>query len=91
MAKILNCCPVCGGKIEYISLWQYDYIYKINKNGTVGRYMRRECVGPMEAGFFQCENEDFVTNCDFEVVTPNDLDIKVWSSDNGKFYYGIDE
>lgn len=87
MKKILNKCPICGGKLEYSNLMQYSDVYGIKKNGelTIKR-IRKEDIGPMECGFIACTNEDcnFATDCDLD--SANHLNIKVWQEGN-KYYY----
>lgn len=86
-AKILNKCPVCGGKLVFNSLNQYTNVYGIKRNGelTVKR-IRKEDNGPMEASFIACESGDFVTDCDLRVVDPSDVRINIFEK-GGRYYY----
>lgn len=65
--KILNKCPICGGKLEYYELMQYSLDYKIKKNGRLAKRYKKGEAGPMECGFIGCTICDFLTNCDLEV------------------------
>lgn len=49
--KILNKCPICGGKLEYNTLCQYTNVYYVEKNGDLTK-QRKEDNGPMDCSFF---------------------------------------
>lgn len=69
--KILNKCPICGGKLEYNMLCQYSEVYGIKRNGELTeRRKRKEDNGPIECGFIACTNEDFATDCEMNVTVP---------------------
>lgn len=40
--KILNKCPICGGKLEYNMLCQYTNIYGIKRNGDLTERRKRK-------------------------------------------------
>lgn len=85
--KILNKCPVCGGKLVLNSLNQYTIVYGIKRNGELtAKRIRKEDQGPMEASFISCESGDFVTDCDLRVVVPSDARIIIFEK-GGKYYY----
>lgn len=91
MSKILNKCPICGGKLIYSQLMQYSNIYSIKINGTLSKNrIRKEDNGPMECGFISCVNEE----CDFNTDTDHNCDaypnIKIWQEDCVLFYENID-
>lgn len=76
--KILNECPICGAKLEYIALYQYELAFDITKAGRLTkRHKRKADIGPMECGFITCTNRecDFLTNCDFEAENHRDIKI----------------
>ena len=88
MGKILNKCPVCGGKLEYNSLYQYSLVYKILKSGRLSaRRVRKEDCGPMECGFITCTNEDceFMTDCDLKVLD-NEVEIDIYTDGETYMY-----
>lgn len=85
MRKILNKCPVCGGKLEYNMLMQYTNIYAVNKSGKLSsRRIRKEDNGSLECGFICCENADFFTDADLHCMTSSD--IKIWQEGEQLFY-----
>lgn len=91
MANILNKCPICGGKLEQGSLYQYTRYHTIGKSGKVLRKgARREDNGPMEASFIVCVNEDFMTDCEYTVTVPNDSGIEI-SQHNDILYWESEE
>lgn len=50
--KILNKCPICGGKLEYNTLCQYTNVYYVKKNGDLTKQRKRkEDNGPMDCSF----------------------------------------
>lgn len=68
--KILNKCPICGSKLEYTELCQYEKVYCITKKGKItSRHKYKADVGSMECGYIICTNEecDFYTDCDLNV------------------------
>ena len=84
MAKVLNKCPICGGKLEFCSLYQYSYDYTIKKNGELSKKAKKSDACSMDCGFIYCQNEDFVT--DFDLVCTTNKNIKIWE-EHGKFMY----
>lgn len=67
MQKVLNRCPLCGSRLEYHSLYQYDLVFKVLNNGGISsRPVRKIDDCPMESAFIACSNEDcnFATDCD---------------------------
>lgn len=85
--KILNKCPICGGKLEYNMLCQYTNIYGIKRNGDLTeRRKRKEDAGSMECGFIACTNEDFMTDCDLTVTVPQNSDITILQIHDHYYY-----
>ena len=90
--KIFNKCPICGGELEYIDLYQYSRVYRILKNGKVSKKMKyKREEGPMECGFIDCSNQD----CDFHTDCDLDTDIKgdykhIYIHENNKHQFMID-
>ena len=67
MWKILNKCPICGGRLEYVEFYQYTISRTIKLNGEVSKKNKKKIdAGSLECGFIQCEKK----NCDF--ITDND-------------------
>lgn len=86
--KILNKCPICGGKLEYNVLCQYSNIYGIKRNGDLTeRIKRKEDAGSMECGFISCPNRDFLTDCELHVIEPRNSKIKIFQDDNNCYCY----
>ncbi len=78
MGKILNKCPICGGKLEYSELHQYSNIYSVLENGHLSKNRKRkEDNGSMECGYLSCTNKDcdFTTDCDFNVNNHREIHI----------------
>lgn len=76
--KVLNKCPLCGSKLEYSMLYQYERVYGITRRGTLKSKQKcKRDVGSMECGFVACTNEDcdFRTNCDLEVEDYNNINV----------------
>lgn len=76
--KVLNKCPICGSKLEYSALYQYEKVFGIKKDGTLtSKPKLKRDVGSMECGFISCTNEecDFHTNCDLEVEDYDNIDV----------------
>lgn len=76
--KVLNKCPVCGSKLEYSSLYQYEKVFGIKRDGTLTSKPKfKRDVGSMECGFIACANEecDFHTNCDLEVEYYDNINV----------------
>lgn len=67
MAKILNRCPICGGRLEYSDLMQYSKDYQIKLNGRLSKNSKNSDIAPMECGFISCTACDFHTNCELKV------------------------
>lgn len=91
MKKILNCCPICGSKIEYSALMQYSDIYDVLKNGKLSKNRKRkEDNGPMECGYIYCKNKecDFVTDVDMNCITHGEIEI---FQENDRYCYEIKE
>lgn len=86
--KILNKCPVCGGKLEYSHLNQYANVYSIKSNGELSKRKRKEDIGSMDCGFISCTDCDFVTNCDLECESHKNIEIL---QINDKYYYDYDD
>lgn len=87
MKKLLNKCPICGGKLLYADLCQYTNYYVIGKRGmTLKSKKYKSDNGSMEASFIVCENEDFITDCELTVTTPCDSNIEIYQ-EKGAFYY----
>lgn len=87
MIKILNKCPICGGKLEYNMLCQYTNVFGIKRNGDLTeKRKRKEDNGPMECGFISCVNGDFATDCDLTVTVPQNSRIVVFQQ-SGCYYY----
>ena len=86
--KILNKCPICGGKLEYNALCKYSNVYGIKRNGDLTeRRKRKEDAGSIECGFISCVNGDFLTDCELNVIEPQINKIKVFLGDKGCYYY----
>jgi hypothetical protein len=83
--EILNKCPICGGKLYEDSLYQYSIIYEIGKSGKILKgTKKRQDNGPMDSTAIRCENNDFATDYDLDIIEPHDfgeIDIK-----NDKYY-----
>lgn len=87
--KLLNKCPICGSSLEYSSLMQYSYVYKVLRNGELSKNrIRKEDNGSMECGYYSCVNDecDFTTDCELGVLNHNEIELKV---KDGKIYYEI--
>ena len=90
--KILNKCPVCGGRLEYNLLYQYTKIFGIKKNGELTKKkLRQEDNGPLECGFISCENADFITDCDLNIAEPKNIGIRVFQNRDKLCYEEIEE
>lgn len=90
--KILNKCPLCGGELEYVDLYQYSNVFRILKNGKISkkRKLRRE-EGPMECGFINCSICNFHTDCDLDTDTIGDYNhIYIHENDKGQFMIDVD-
>lgn len=86
--KILNKCPICGGKLEYNMLCQYSNVYDIKRNGDLAkRRKRKEDAGSIECGFISCVNGDFLTDCELNVIEPRINRIKVFQGNDGYYHY----
>lgn len=89
MEEILNKCPLCGGKIEYSALMQYENIHSVLKSGKLSKNrVRKADVGPMECGYMYCKNDkcDFITNTDLEVEGHSEIEIR---QENNRYVYEI--
>lgn len=78
MADILNKCPICGNKIEYVALHQYSNIYDVLKSGQLAKKRKKkEDNGSMECGYLSCTNEEcnFCTDCDLHSLNHNNIRI----------------
>lgn len=86
MKKILNKCPLCGGKLKYSALMQYSCVHTIKSNGELSKKVKKEDIGPMECGFISCSNSEcnFTTNCDLECEEHKNIEI--WL-DGDKYFY----
>ncbi len=82
---LLNKCPICGGKIYIDSLYQYSLVREIGKRGAPISKSKKVDDGSMECSCIYCENHDFETDFDLNIVTPANLKWKVCSN-NGKYY-----
>ena len=47
MAKILNKCPICGGRLEYSALMQFTKDYQIKLNGRLSKNSKNSDVSPI--------------------------------------------
>lgn len=87
MSRILNKCPICGGKLEYNMLCQYTDVFGIKRNGELTKKRKKtEDNGPMECGFISCINGDFITDCDLSVTVPQNSKITIFQQ-SGCYYY----
>lgn len=84
MAKILNKCPNCGGRLEYSNLMQYSKDYQIKLNGRLAKHYKNSDISPVECGFISCTACNFHTNCDLEVEENHN--IKIYQ-ENGVYMY----
>lgn len=84
MTKILNKCPICGGRLEYSMLMQFTKDYQIKLNGRLAKNSKNSDVFPMECGFISCTACDFHTNCDLECE--EDHNIKIYQEDGVYMY-----
>ena len=86
--KILNKCPICGGKLEYNMLCQYTNIYGIKRNGDLAKQRKRkEDAGSIECGFISCANGDFLTDCELNVIEPRINKIKAFQDNKDCYCY----
>lgn len=86
MDKLLNCCPKCGGTLEFSDLMQYSNVYKVTKRGGLSaKRIRKEDNGPMECGFFSCTDCDFVTDAEMN-YRGKDEEIRIYQKED-KYYY----
>lgn len=75
MAKILNKCPICGGRLQYHHIMQFTEDYKIKLDGTLSKQFKKSDSCSMECGFISCTFCDFHTNCDLEVKENHNIKI----------------
>lgn len=76
--KLLNKCPICGGVLYTDTLYQFSYIRKINKSGKENKTRKKTSSGLMECYAIYCENMDFQTNYDLEVIEPKDFNESIY-------------
>lgn len=84
MAKTLNKCPICGGRLQYHSMMQFTEDYKIKLDGTLSKRFKKSDSSPMECGFIACISCNFHTNCDLEVEENHNMKIY---EENGVYMY----
>lgn len=88
--KVLNRCPICGSKLEFSALYQYEKVYGIKADGTLTSQPKlKRDVGSMECGFISCTNDDcdFHTDCDLD--TEDHKHIHVFQ--DGSVYKYVDD
>lgn len=84
--KLLNKCPICGGALFTDTLYQFSYIQKINKSGKINKTKKRTNVGSMECYAIYCENKDFITDYDLEIIEPHEMKDKIIVVIDDKYY-----
>lgn len=89
---ILNKCPLCGGELEFVDLYQISHVYKILKNGKISKNMKyKRDEGPENASFICCSMCTFHTDCDYEVKeTGAYTHISIKENDNDQFVVDFD-
>ena len=83
--QLLNKCPICGGKLHEDNLYQYSRLYEIGKSGKVLSKYKKVDAGPMNRICIVCENEDFCTNYEWNIIEPKDFEGTIYFK-NGKYY-----
>lgn len=68
--QLLNKCPICGGKLYEDNLYQYSRLYEIGKSGKVLSKYKKGDEGSMECSSIRCENEDFYTDYEMNIIEP---------------------
>lgn len=85
---LLNKCPICSGKLLKCCYGQYEDVYRMDKNCKINKkkICRTYCGITLES-YIRCENNDFSTDCEFNVVKPENVYGNVFKNeDDGKYY-----
>lgn len=83
--QLLNKCPVCGGKLYEDNLCQYSRLYEIGKSGKVLSKYKNVDIGPMDCSCIRCENEDFYTDYEWNIIEPKNFEGTI-DFKNSKYY-----
>lgn len=87
--KLLNKCPVCGGRLREVAYYMFTREYLIKLNGEVSL---ADCEKSKDTPSdypcsIRCTECSFITGTDLEVIEPKDLDLYIVKKEDGKYYY----